>query len=251
MTTLFISDLHLHSSRPEVTRCFVEFLRHAENESVALYILGDLFEAWLGDDDPDSHNRSVIDALKQYTNSGKPCYFARGNRDFLIGQRFCRETGIELLPETTVIDMYGHSVLIMHGDELCTDDHEYQKYRSFVRHPLFKLVSDVAPMWLRRRIGSGLRSASQKKLPLKPVEITDVNPDSVARFMRENGVTILLHGHTHRPGIHELLTDNGTATRIVLGDWYTQGSVLEWTPDGYELRRINYSDDGSDRVPVQ
>jgi len=252
MTTLFISDLHLHKSRPKATRCFLEFLRQAETESTALYILGDLFEAWLGDDDPDPHNRSVIAALKRYTDTGMPCYFTRGNRDFLIGQRFCRETGVKLLPETTVIDLHGQQVLIMHGDELCTDDHEYQRYRKIVRHPLFKFFSDAAPMWLRRRIGDKLRRTSQDKSPLKPAEITDVNQATVEYFMTDHGVTTLLHGHTHRPDIHEFSTEHGeSARRIVLGDWYTQGSVLKWDEKDCKLFRLSYSDDGSDRTPAQ
>lgn len=240
MPTLFISDLHLSPARPEVTEQFLTFLEREAYDSEALYILGDLFEAWLGDDDPDAHNRQVIKAMRKYTDTGRAGFFLRGNRDFLVGERFCDETGFTLLKEINIINLYGDRVLIMHGDELCTDDHEYQKFRRIVRNPYFKRLSDAAPIWLRKKVGGKMRNASQQKTPLKSDAITDVNQAAVENMMRMHDTKILLHGHTHRPAIHHFSIDGEPATRIVLGDWYEQGSVLAWGPERYELNSLTY-----------
>jgi UDP-2,3-diacylglucosamine hydrolase len=240
MPTLFISDLHLDPARPEVTQHFLTFLEREAYDSEALYILGDLFEAWLGDDDPDAHNRQVVEAMRKYTDTGRAGFFLRGNRDFLVGERFCDETGFKLLKEINVINLYGKRVLLMHGDELCTDDHEYQKFRRIVRNPFFKRLSDAAPIWLREKVGGKMRAASQQKTPLKSDAITDVNQAAVEKMMRAHDTKILLHGHTHRPAVHHFSIDGEPATRIVLGDWYEQGSVLAWNPERYELNSLTY-----------
>jgi UDP-2,3-diacylglucosamine hydrolase len=242
MTTLFVSDLHLHPSRPEVTDCFLEFLKEAVETAEALYILGDLFEVWVGDDDPEPHNRMIIDALQDFSDPRRPCYFLRGNRDVLIGRRFCTDASVQLIAEPTVIDLYGERALIMHGDELCTDDHAYQKFRRRARSTTWRALFLALPLALRRRIAAGLRNRSTAITALKPEEITDVSQTAVDDAMREHRVTTLLHGHTHRPGIHDFRLDGRPATRIVLGDWYEQGSVLHWGPEHRELRSIPLSD---------
>lgn len=238
MTTLFISDLHLDPSRPEVTNCFLKFLEEAPETVEALYILGDLFEVWIGDDDPDPHSRKVIEALQKFTRARRPSYFIRGNRDVLAGRRFCLESRTQLLNETTVIDMHGDRVLLVHGDELCTDDHAYQRFRRHARSPTWRALFLAMPLAVRRWISVRLRKGSNAMTTLKPEEITDVNQEAVENIMREHRVRILLHGHTHRPGIHQFTLDGRPATRIVLGDWYTQGSVLYWGPAGPELRTL-------------
>jgi UDP-2,3-diacylglucosamine hydrolase len=236
MTTLFISDLHLDSSRPEVTECFLNFLKDAAEKADALYILGDLFEVWIGDDDPDPHHQTIIDALREFTTARRPCYFMRGNRDVLIGRRFCAEARAQLLEEMTIIQLYDERILLLHGDELCTDDRAYQKFRRQARSPTWRALFLSMPLGARRWLSTRIRRRSTTMTALKPEDITDVNQETVEEVMREHRVKILLHGHTHRPGIHQFTLDGRPATRIVLGDWYEQGSVLEWGADGPKLR---------------
>jgi UDP-2,3-diacylglucosamine hydrolase len=238
MSTLFISDLHLHPSRPEVTQCFLKFLETAADSADALYILGDLFEVWIGDDDPDPHHQTVIDALRNFTTARRPCYFMRGNRDVLIGRRFCAEARVQLLDETTIIQLYDDRVLLLHGDELCTDDHAYQKFRRQARSPTWRALFLSMPLGARHWLSTRIRRRSTAMTALKPEEITDVNQEAVDDVIREHRVKILLHGHTHRPGTHEFKVDGRPVTRIVLGDWYEQGSVLEWNADGPKLRTL-------------
>jgi UDP-2,3-diacylglucosamine hydrolase len=241
MSTLFISDLHLDPSRPEVTECFLRFLEDAAEKADALYILGDLFEVWIGDDDPDPHHRTVIEALRKFTTARRPCYFMRGNRDVLIGRQFCTQSAAQLLDETTVIDLYGDRILLLHGDELCTDDHAYQKFRRQARSPTWRALFLSMPLGLRRWFSTRIRKRSTEMTAQKPEEITDVNQDAVDDVIREHRVKVLLHGHTHRPGFHQFKVDGRPATRIVLGAWYEQGSVLEWGPEGPELRILPLS----------
>ena len=242
MTTLFVSDLHLHESRPEVTDSFIEFLGGEARHAECLYILGDLFEAWIGDDDPDSHNRRVINALRDFTAAGSPCYLMHGNRDFLIGKRFAAETGVLLLGETETVAINGERTLLMHGDQLCTDDHQYQRLRRRVRNPILQAVFLALPITLRRTIRDRLRRQSVADSGIKPEAITDVNQTAVEDALRHNGVLTLLHGHTHRPAIHRFSLDGRQAARIVLGDWYDQGSMLRWDAGGYRLRTIEYGE---------
>ena len=236
MTTLFVSDLHLHASRPRVTECFIHLLETTAGQADALYILGDLFEVWIGDDDPDPDHAVVAEALKALAESGTPCYLTHGNRDFLIGNRYADLAGMHLLPEITVIDLHGERVLLMHGDELCTDDHKYQQFRRFVRNPLVGRLFARVPLGLRRRIAEWLRNSSQETN--KPDTIMDVNQSTVEAMMRTAGVRTLIHGHTHRPAIHRFTLDTADAIRVVLGDWYTQGSVLHWDANGPDLRGL-------------
>ncbi|MEL7451099.1 MAG: UDP-2,3-diacylglucosamine diphosphatase [Pseudomonadota bacterium] len=238
MTTLFISDLHLQASRPDITAQFVEFLGTRARDAEALYILGDLFEAWIGDDDPDAHNRQVIAALRACVDQGTPGYFMRGNRDFLVGERFAEETGFTLLEDPTVITVNGQRVLVMHGDTLCTDDVEYQAFRRMVREPAWQAQMLALPVEQRRQLAAQARDASSAASQQKAADIMDVNHDAVTGAIAEAGVDILLHGHTHRPAVHAVDVDGRACTRIVLGDWYEHGSMVRWDADGYELMAL-------------
>ena len=236
MTTLFVSDLHLDASRPQVTDCFIRFLQQTAAEADALYILGDLFEVWFGDDDPAPDHRAVAAALKSLTSGGTPCYLTHGNRDFLIGPRYAAECGLQLLDERTVIELGGERILLLHGDELCTDDAGYQRFRRIVRSTLVHRLFFLLPLGLRRRIADRLRQSSMGTV--KPEAITDVNAAEVRAVMDDAGVRVMIHGHTHRPAIHQLRVNGDPALRIVLGDWYTQGSILHWTDSGPELTTL-------------
>jgi UDP-2,3-diacylglucosamine hydrolase len=240
MTILFVSDLHLHPSRPAVTDCFLRFLADAASQAEALYILGDLFESWIGDDAPGATGEQVGAALRSFTGRGVPCSFMPGNRDFLIGQDFAIRSGLTLLADETVIDLYGERALLMHGDTLCSDDHAYQRYRRIVHSPLVQALYLALPVRARRYVEAQLRSRSTSAHSSKPAMLMDVNPQTVAGVMERHGVSLLIHGHTHRPAIHRLddARHGTTATRIVLGDWYEQGSVLRWTPSGPELQHF-------------
>ena len=242
MTTLFVSDLHLDASRPEVTACFIRFLENEAESADAVYILGDLFEVWIGDDDPVPEHQTVAQALRRVTTSGTPCYFAHGNRDFLIGTRFAKDSGLQLLGERTVIDIDGDRILLMHGDELCTDDISYQRFRRIVRNSLVLRLFRLLPLATRRAIAARLRAASMATD--KPDYITDVNVGAVEQEMRAASVNILIHGHTHRPAIHRMHVDGEAALRIVLGDWHEVGSVLRWTSSGPELTTLAVASPG-------
>jgi UDP-2,3-diacylglucosamine hydrolase len=236
--TLFVSDLHLDAASPEIARQFNAFLEDEARSAETLYILGDLFEAWLGDDDPDPAARATVRALRALTDSGVPVFVMHGNRDFLIGERFCRETGATLLPDGTVIELYGERAVLMHGDALCTDDASYQRLRRIVRNPVVRGLFRVMTLNQRRALAARMRAGSRAHVGMTAPEIMDVNAAAVAQAFREAGVRTMIHGHTHRPAIHLLEVDGGPAKRIVLGDWYTQGSVLEVSPGGIELRAL-------------
>ena len=241
MTTLFISDLHLDGTRPDISAQFLDFLEREARGAEALYILGDLFEAWIGDDDPDPDKRRVIAGLRAVTSAGVPSFLIHGNRDFLIGRRFCRETGIELLADGTVIDVYGRRVLLMHGDLLCTDDHAYQRLRRIVRNPVVQFVMRRLTLRQRQRLAERMRAGSKEhiaSMDMAAPEIMDVNQDEVRRTFARFGVDCIIHGHTHRPAVHEMQIDGHEAVRIVLGDWYEQGSVLRWNQRGFELAKL-------------
>jgi UDP-2,3-diacylglucosamine hydrolase len=238
MSTLFISDLHLDPARPDITGQALDFLGREAQGADALYILGDLFEAWVGDDDPEPEKRRVIEALRRLAEGGLPCHFMHGNRDFLVGDGFAAASGCRLLADPTVVEIHGTPVLLMHGDTLCTDDHDYQAFRRMVRNPDWQRVMLARPLPERLALARHLRETSAVSMAGKPVEIMDVNQDAVIAAMREHGVYTLLHGHTHRPAVHRFELDGRDALRIVLGDWYTQGSVLVWDADGFELRTL-------------
>lgn len=239
MSTLFISDLHLDATRPAATQAFREFLKYRASEAEALYILGDLFEAWVGDDDDDPHAAEIMDALAELTSGGVPAWFVHGNRDFLVGDDFSDRTGVTLLPETSVVNMSGKNVLLMHGDSLCTDDHDYQEFRAMVRDPNWQAQFLALPLAARRALAAQARDASRISTGGKPMEIMDVNATAVAEAMRANGVRRFIHGHTHRPDVHEFELESEPATRMVLGDWFERGWVLEHDGQSFQLEKFD------------
>lgn len=236
--TLFISDLHLDPARPEITRQFLGFLRDEARGARALYVLGDLFEAWLGDDDPDPAAREIVRALRELTEAGVPCWFMHGNRDFLVGERFARETGCRLLADGTVVEVDGERILLMHGDALCSDDVSYQRLRRIVRNPVVQWIFRRMSLERRMRLAAKMREGSRMHVGETAPEIMDVNPAAVAAALRHAGVRTLVHGHTHRPAVHELVVDGAACRRIVLGDWHAQGSVLAIAGGQSELRGL-------------
>ena len=238
MATLFISDLHLDPAAPEITAQFLDFLESEARDADALYILGDLFEVWLGDDDPEPSKREIQAALARLTQAGVPCFLMHGNRDFLIGEQFCARTGCRLIEDGTVLSLHGVTAVLLHGDVLCTDDLSYQRLRRIVRNPIVQWIFRHLSLERRQTIAERIRAGSREHVGASAPQIMDVNDSAVAEAFRMSGVQVMVHGHTHRPAIHELDVDGSTARRIVLGDWYTQGSVLEWGPRGFELRSI-------------
>lgn len=242
MSTLFISDLHLDACRPAVTGLFMDFLKGEARSAETLYILGDLFEAWLGDDDPDTHHARVADALSELSAAGVPVRFLVGNRDFLLGRAFARRAGMELLTEPVKLELHGVSTLLLHGDILCTDDTEYQAFRAMVRNPDWQASFLARPLEERRAMAAQARERSRERGQTMDIEIMDVNPEAVAGAFREHGVRRMIHGHTHRPDIHHLAVDAEPRERIVLGDWYEQGSVLQVDERGADLRSLPLAD---------
>jgi len=238
MTTLFISDLHLHESRPAITRLFLDFLSGEARQADALYILGDLFEAWIGDDAPTKHDKTVMEGMAALSEAGVPSYFMRGNRDFLIGEDFARNTGFEILPDPTVIQLHNEPVLLMHGDSLCIDDEEYMAFQRVVRSEAWQKDFLSKSLEERLEFAKRARAESAARGQEKAMEIMDVNKPAVERAMQQAGVRRFIHGHTHRPAIHDFELDGQTAQRIVLGDWYEQGSVLRVNEQGYDLENI-------------
>ena len=232
MTTLFIADLHLDPARPAIIGRFLEFLEREARGAEALYILGDLFEAWIGDDDDDPRVATVLAALRQLTQSGVPVFVQHGNRDFLMGAGFEAASGCRLLPEQTVIRLHGEPVLLMHGDTLCTADTAYLAFRAQMRNPAVQQGLLAKPLAERRTMAAHLRTESQAATGAKTEAIMDVTPEEVVRVMSEHGVRRLIHGHTHRPGFYDVPQLGPDARRIVLGDWYEQGSVLVCEPSG-------------------
>ena len=235
MATLFIADLHLCTEEPAITAGFLRFLAGDARTADALYILGDLFEAWIGDDDPTPLHHEIAVAIKSLADSGVPCFFIHGNRDFLLGKRFARESGMTLLPEEKVLDLYGRKVLIMHGDTLCTDDAGYQAFRAKVHQPWLQTLFLALPLFVRQRIAAKMRANSKAANSSKSLEIMDVNPQAVATEMEKHQVQWLIHGHTHRPAVHELTANRQPAFRVVLGAWHSEGSMVKVTPDDVEL----------------
>ena len=294
MATLFISDLHLCAQRPAVMTLFLDFLRGRATHADALYILGDLFEYWIGDDAAaDAEFAAVITGLRaltqrppgesmdgrgralsgtgagesmdgrgralsgtgaemadvlapglsrqtqgQFPVAGVPVYVMHGNRDFLLGKEFTQITGCRLLPDPTLIDLYGTPVLLMHGDTLCTDDVDYQNFRRIVRDPQWIKKFLAQSRDQRNAVVRDLRTTSKAAMAEKPPDIMDVNPSAVESVMRTHRVHHLIHGHTHRPAQHDLLLDGQPARRTVLGDWYEQGSVLECDARGCVLESL-------------
>jgi UDP-2,3-diacylglucosamine hydrolase len=235
VATLFIADLHLHTEEPAITAGFLRFLRGEARSADALYILGDLFEAWIGDDSPEPLNREIAKEIKTLVDSGVPCFFIHGNRDFLLGKRFARESGMTLLPEEQCLDLYGRRVLIMHGDTLCTDDTGYLAFRAKVHQPWLQTLFLALPLFIRRRIAAKMRDDSKNANSHKSMEIMDVNAHAVIDVMEKHQVQWLIHGHTHRPAVHELTANGNPAFRVVLGAWHSEGSMVKVTTDNVEL----------------
>ena len=250
MATLLISDLHLHPGAPEITEGFLRWLEERACGSDALYILGDFFEAWIGDDlldlagaDPSGNAdlaARIARALKRLAEDGTEIILMHGNRDFLLGERFAREAGATLLEDPSVVQLGGKPVLLMHGDSLCTRDEAYQAFRAQARHPLWQQQVLSMPIDQRVALASQLRAQSGEANSNKAEDIMDVTPEEVVKVMAEHGVTTLIHGHTHRPAVHELEVDGQPAQRIVLGDWQpNEGWEIVVSGDGEpELREI-------------
>lgn len=236
-TTLIIADLHLSPERPDITLCFEQFLKDNAQKHDALYILGDLFEAWIGDDDINPFTLQIASAIKSFA-SHTPVYFIHGNRDFLIGNRFAHLAHFTLLPESHRISAYGRDILFMHGDQLCTDDIDYQKFRRKSRTWWWKFLIQCLPLSSRRKKAQQYRQQSVEQQKYKQAEIMDVNPHSVTETMAANQVDLLIHGHTHRPAIHNLSQGH---QRAVVGDWYTQGSVLTLSQQELKLSCIPFT----------
>ncbi|NLB57190.1 MAG: UDP-2,3-diacylglucosamine diphosphatase [Gammaproteobacteria bacterium] len=237
MTTLFIADLHLDPERPEITRLFGDFVDNEAARADCLYILGDLFESWVGDDDPSEAGAFVAAKLAALEASGVPVLFMHGNRDFMLGRDYAARAGMRILPDPAVIDLYGKPVLLMHGDLLCTGDVEYQKIRAQVRSPQWREHMLSQPLQARLAFAHQARAASQARQgEMKDAgtmeTITDASPEAIEEILRRYGIDTLIHGHTHRPAIHDLEIDGRPHRRIVLGDWFEQGSVLRAQPDG-------------------
>jgi UDP-2,3-diacylglucosamine hydrolase len=239
MTTLFVSDLHLDADRPDIGNQFLGFLKSEATEAEALYILGDLFEAWIGDDDPNAHYAVIKMALRALSDKGIPVYFMHGNRDFMVGEQFANETGVTILPDPYPITMYGEKALLSHGDAMCTDDVQYQQIRLMTRNPQWQAAILEKSLGERLAFAESARQQSLERAINLDDEIMDVNDDAVKKVMLEHGVDVLLHGHTHRPAIHKLDLDGRKAKRVVLGDWYDQGSIVRWDLGGPVLSEIS------------
>ena len=236
MATLFISDLHLDADRPDIGAQFLAFLETDARDAEALYILGDLFESWVGDDDPNPHYAVMKTAIRALVDAGVPVFFMHGNRDFMIGRQFAAETGVQLLNDPTPLELYGERVLLSHGDALCTDDRQYQNVRQMTRDPEWQAMMRAKPIAERLAFAEQARAASRAHYASASEDIMDVNADAVAQCFREHEMDILLHGHTHRPAVHAIELPDRRVTRIVLGDWYEQGSVVIWDEQGPRLQ---------------
>lgn len=236
---LFISDLHLSLEKAEITRRFLRFLRDRAGKAAAVYILGDLFDTWIGDDDPTPPNDTIRTELRRLTASGTKVYLQLGNRDFLLGEKFCRDTGVVLLGDYAVIDLFGVSTLLTHGDLLCTDDLPYQAFRAKSRTPEWQRSVLSKPLPLRLLGARWYRFRSFLHKRKKSQEIMDVNQDAVIEAMRQHGCLRLIHGHTHRPQVHHFTIDQQPAQRFVLADWKKDtAEVLCWSSEGYAIEPI-------------
>lgn len=239
--TLFISDLHLCASRPHITAAFLQFLQNTASQANALYILGDLFEYWAGDDDvADTHHQTIISAFLTLADAGVSVYFMHGNRDFLISEIFCNVANITLLPDPTLITLHGKKVLLSHGDDLCTDDEAYQKFRIQVRNSAWQAEFLSQPLQARKHQIETIRLRSEQEKSLKSAEIMDVNQAAVEGLLKAYDYPeLLIHGHTHRPNQHHIHLDGHNITRWVLGDWYEQGSYLVCDQHGCKSVALN------------
>lgn len=232
MSILVISDLHLDENSPEMATLFLRFLKNEAIKADALYILGDFFEMWIGDDNLTDFNLSIIQALHKATQAGLPIYFMHGNRDFLIGKKFLKATGCQLLPDEYVVNLYSTPTLMMHGDTLCTEDVKYLKFRKKSRNWFMQQLFLLKSLESRRAIAKKYREASKTHTSTSPDYIMDVTPAEVERVMLKHNVQRLIHGHTHRKAVHSWMLDERPMTRTVLGAWHEHGSVLVCEPSG-------------------
>ncbi len=237
MYTLFISDLHLAPTHPELINFFLSFLQSKTKQADALYILGDFFEVWVGDDDKSEFAQTIIAALKSLTSRGLPVYFMHGNRDFLIGSQFLAETGCQLLADPSLIDLYGVPTLLMHGDTLCTQDMAYLRFREKARNPFYQRLFLSLPLFIRNRIARYLRNKSSQQTNIEYLNLSDAAPTAILEVIQQYQAEQLIHGHTHRPCIQ---TYYGIPPwkRIVLSDWHAQGNALICFPD--KTQRLLY-----------
>jgi len=233
--TYFIADLHLAQNRPDITACFLSFLNNDAPKADTLYILGDLFEYWIGDDDKNPFVVEVACALKALSVQGTVIYYIHGNRDFLLGTQYAKTCGMQLLPELEVIDLYGKPVVIMHGDTLCTRDIAYQAFRKKSRSWWWQGIIKNLPLFVRKKIAENYRKKSANETAMKSQEIMDVTESEVISQLELHKSQLMIHGHTHRPNIHNIQANKTAAQRIVLGDWYEQGAWLKVTPNNIEL----------------
>lgn len=249
MSVFFISDLHLKASRPEITHRFLHFLQTKAREAEALYILGDFFEAWIGDDDQNPHDERIIQALAEFSGTGIPLYFMSGNRDFLVGQQFARRVRGTLLPDPSLVEIYNKKILLMHGDLLCTQDLAYQRFRKFVRNVFIQKLFLWLPLWVRRKIALKLRTMSETSKRENARNKADIFSqeklkhqaagETVQEYLERFQAEILIHGHTHQPLMEDINIRGKTKKRVVLGEWHRKtGSLLVLSPEGLKLEVI-------------
>jgi UDP-2,3-diacylglucosamine hydrolase len=246
VTTLFVSDLHLDAREPAAGEQFLQFLQRRAAHCEALYILGDLFEAWIGDDAPDPQSARVCAALRALANGGVPCYVMHGNRDFLLQLGFEQRSGVRLLTDPVIVELYGERVLLTHGDALCTADRPYQLLRAVVRDSRWQRRFLGLPLAVRQALARQARAGSRQHTGSTAAYIMDVEPGAVLDVMRACGVRSLIHGHTHRPAVHEFQLDGAPARRIVLGAWHEAGSCLSWQRGGFKLEQLPRATDRSE-----
>lgn len=235
MSDWFASDLHLDPTAPDIAGRFIRFLSGPVRGARSLYLLGDLFEAWVGDDDPEPAHRGVIAAIAALADAGTLVYVMRGNRDFLLGERFCADTGALLLEDPAIVTLAGTRVVLTHGDGLCVDDRAYQRLRALVRDPAVRAGFERLPLDQRRRLAGEARAGSREHLATAAGYITDVNAGAVEALFRSAEAATMIHGHTHRPAVHAAVVDGRPVTRFVLGDWHATARVLQWDGGGPRL----------------
>jgi UDP-2,3-diacylglucosamine hydrolase len=238
MGHLFVSDVHLDASAPAATAQFLGFLGEQARAAQSLYILGDLFEAWVGDDDADEDKARVCAALRALSDSGVPCFVMHGNRDFLLGAGFCERSGSRLLTDPVIAGFEGEQVLLTHGDALCTDDHSYQELRTIVRDATWQRRYLSLPLARRELLANEVRAGSRSHVARTVPNIMDVNAQAVSAAFRASGVRRMIHGHTHRPAVHELQVDGVPVQRMVLGAWYEQGSYISYQDGQFRLHEL-------------
>ncbi|MEO1576099.1 MAG: UDP-2,3-diacylglucosamine diphosphatase, partial [Pseudomonadota bacterium] len=234
----FISDIHVDDTRPDIRDAFTTFLHETVRGADALYILGDWFESWIGDDDPDPAKRAAVEAVRSLSDAGTACFFCHGNRDFLAGDRLAADAGLTLIGDEHVIALGEERVLLMHGDSLCTDDVQYMAVRAQVRDPAWQAQVLALPVDQRQALAAQARQQSKTDMATKAEDIMDVNDNAVLDAMRRHDVRRLIHGHTHRPATHRIDDDGTDRVRHVLGDWYDQGEVMVFADGALRSRRL-------------